>query len=89
MRFGRAARDPFNETPGMHGTYDEDADAAYIYLTDAIGVGESKRQAIAEADGLTAMVVLDFDDQERLLGIEIIGARGILRPETIESLNRH
>lgn len=73
----------------MHGTYDDDADAAYIYLTNEIQPGDSKRQAVVEADGLTATVVLDFDDQERLLGIEILGARGFLRPETIESLNRH
>ena len=72
----------------MRGTYDKSADAAYIYLVDAIGDGESKRQAVVEAEGLRAMVVLDFDDEDRLLGIEIIGARSALRPETLADLTR-
>jgi uncharacterized protein YuzE len=67
----------------MHGTYDTAADAAYIYLVNEIEPGGSKRQAVAEVDGFAAMVVFDLDDQNRVLGIEIVGARGSLQTETL------
>jgi uncharacterized protein YuzE len=72
----------------VQGTYSEQADAVYLYLVDEIRPDESKRQAPIEAEGLKAMVVLDFDEDDRILGIEIIGARGSLRPETIANLRR-
>jgi uncharacterized protein YuzE len=65
----------------MRGSYDPEADAAYLHLIDSDE--RSVRQAWVEAEGLRAMVVLDFDDEDRLLGIEIIGARDQLRRETI------
>lgn len=72
----------------MNGTYDKSADAAYLYLVDEIQPGDSKRQIPVEGDGLKPMVVLDLDDQDRILGIEIIGARNSLRAETLASLRR-
>ena len=77
-----------DQTRRMHGTYDKTADAAYLYLTEEIQPGESRRQAVVEAEGLSAMVVLDFDHRDHLIGIEIVGARGLLRPETIDRLDR-
>lgn len=54
-------------------THDPEADAAYIYVTEAIPPG-----AVAESKPLDhytpgAAVVLDFDSDNRLLGIELLG----------------
>ena len=72
----------------MEGTYDKIADAVYLQLVESIGAGGSKRQAVVEAEGLKAMMVLDFDANDRILGIEIIGAQRSLTQETLKSLKR-
>lgn len=72
----------------MEGTYDKAADAVYLRLVESIGAGGSKRQAVVEAEGLKAMMVLDFDANDRILGIEIIGARRSLTQEILDSLKR-
>ena len=63
----------------MRVTYDPEADAAYAYLVDHIEPGEAVRQVIAH-DG---DVVLDLDAKGRLLGVEVLGAKRLLRPETL------
>lgn len=70
----------------MHGTFDKHANAAYLYLVEKVDDGASTRQVVAEIDGLAARVVVDLDSKGRLLGIEIIGATGVLLPETIATL---
>ena len=60
-------------------TYDAIADAAYIYLVDRIAPGASVRQEIAEP----LNIVLDFDTDDRLLGIEILQASSRLADETL------
>ena len=72
----------------MEGTYDPEADAAYLGLVATTEPGESKRQATARVEGLRADIVFDFDADDRIIGIEIIGARDQLRPETIDGLRR-
>lgn len=72
----------------MDGTDDTSADAAYINIVESIAPGESVRQSLVEAEGLRAMVVLDSDADDRLLGIEIVGARRLLRAETLAALRR-
>ncbi len=72
----------------MQGTYDESANAVYLRLVEEFGVGESKKQSVVEAEGLEAMVVLDSDDDGYLLGVEILGARRVLRGETLAALER-
>jgi uncharacterized protein YuzE len=72
----------------MDGTYDPEVDAAYLRLVPTLEPGRSKRQAAVHADGLKAMIAFDFDDEDRILGIEIIGARDQLRAETIDALRR-
>jgi uncharacterized protein YuzE len=64
----------------MRITHDPAADAAYVYLVDRIEPGESKRQEVTEGG-----LVLDYDADGKLLGIEILYAGRLLRPETIES----
>jgi uncharacterized protein YuzE len=60
-------------------TYDPEARAAYVYLVDRIAPGEAKRQEVV----LDGQVVLDLDEHGKLLGVEIIYADSLLRPETI------
>ncbi|WP_459545810.1 DUF2283 domain-containing protein [Nocardia sp. X0981] len=70
----------------MHMTYDPSADAAYIALKQPIGAGEAVRQqnvTIKDAE-----VVLDFDEDDRLLGIEIIGAGAVLPAQTLQAAPR-
>lgn len=72
----------------MNGTYDEESDAVSLWLVDEIEAGASKRQSVVSATGLHETVVLDFDEDDRILGIEILGARRVLRPETLAALRR-
>ena len=68
----------------MRLTYDPAADAAYVYLVDRIAPGEAKQQVTA----LDGAVVLDLDATGRLLGVEVVYAKRLLRPETIEEAER-
>ncbi|MER7793955.1 DUF2283 domain-containing protein [Streptomyces sp. NPDC097640] len=61
----------------MRVTYDAETDMGYIYLVDEIGPGEAVRQELTE-DG---SVILDFDAQGRLLGVELSGAKSRLHPD--------
>jgi uncharacterized protein YuzE len=66
----------------MRVTYDRAADAAYIYLRE-IEVGGSKEQCTVECKSAKGMIVLDIDGEGRLIGIEVIGARGGLPKELL------
>jgi uncharacterized protein YuzE len=73
----------------MRVTYDPDADAAYIYLVPAIKPGESHETVTVAKDDanqeLERDLMLDFDREGRLLGIEVLAARGFLRDELLDS----
>ena len=68
----------------------EPSGEAYIYLFDsAKGYrGVSKRQAVVEArdpDGnQTGTIILDFDSEGRLIGIEALEAASVLSRELLE-----
>ena len=64
-------------------TYDPEADAAYIYVTDPIGRGEVVSGAHLHHHFDSASVNVDLDDQNRLLGIELLGVSRLLRPGVI------
>jgi len=64
-------------------TYDPEADAAYIYVTDPIEAGGSKSSSVLDRETPGSAVVMDFDDENRLLGIEILGVSKLLRPTAI------
>jgi len=70
----------------MRLTYDDLADAAYVYVVDVVEPGESKRRVSVSLYGspyrALADVVIDLDKDGRILGFEILGARRHLRPET-------
>jgi uncharacterized protein YuzE len=56
----------------MKVTYDKEADAAYIYLKKT-SPGEAK-----ETIELNENIILDFDSQNRLIGIEILAASKVV-----------
>ena len=72
----------------MNGTYDAEADAVYLRLVDPPVPGSSQRQPAVEVAGLPTTVVFDLDDEDRILGIEFIGARAAFRSETLAALQR-
>jgi uncharacterized protein YuzE len=63
--------------------YEKSIDAAYIYLKDKIGKGEAKNSYPCDPNAVNgAMIVLDFDENYKLLGIEIQDASKYL-PQTL------
>lgn len=69
----------------MRLTHDEGADAAYVYLVDEIARGEVAASRFAGIPMEGASLTVDFDANGRLLGIEVLGASRVLRPETIRA----
>ncbi len=69
----------------MRITLDRSVDAAYIYLVPTIAPGGVAYSADVsdELPGPGAFV-LDFDKENRLLGIEVLGARLALPEELLE-----
>lgn len=53
--------------------YDEQADAAYIYLKHPISDGEAKKTI-----ELNENIIIDFDEKGKLLGVEILDASKLL-----------
>lgn len=69
----------------MRLTHDEEADAAYVYLVDEIARGEVAASRVAAIPLENASLTVDFDANGRVLGIEVLGASRVLRPETIQA----
>jgi uncharacterized protein YuzE len=75
-------------------TFDRDAGLAYISLTEQRASGEVTSVplgAVAEAEGVEALhaLVLDFDQDGRLLGIEVAGDAGRILPEDLLAERGH
>ena len=71
----------------MRMTYDSDADAAYLAIGDEVADGSAVENVVIERPG-RGDIVLDFDADGRLLGVEVIGATGLLRPATLAAAIR-
>jgi uncharacterized protein YuzE len=69
----------------MKFTYDHRADAAFIQLVDHIERGEAVRSDACDVGLPLSAILLSFDAADRLLGIEILGASRLLRPEILEA----
>ena len=73
----------------MRVTYDPEADAGYIALREIESGGAKHTVALGElepdAAGLEALgsIILDFDGEERLIGIEVLTASEVLPPELL------
>lgn len=63
--------------------YDKEADAAYIYIVESIEDGEALKTI-----ELNENIILDFDKDGKLLGIEILDASKVLSKELLISSNR-
>jgi uncharacterized protein YuzE len=73
----------------MRISFDPEADAAYIYVVDQIDAGDAVRQVMTPVENSDdPMIVLDFDSEGCLLGIEVLGASHRLRAETLKAANR-
>jgi len=62
----------------MRFEYDKEADAAYIYLEDSIAEREAKKTI-----ELNDNVIVDFDKDGKLLGIEILSASKLLNKKSL------
>lgn len=57
--------------------YDSSADAAYVSLSDEPRARSAKMYA-CDPIGVGGMINLDFDEDGRLIGVEVLGARNKL-----------
>lgn len=62
----------------MKFTYDKEVDAGYIYVVENINKGE-----VVKTIQLNENIVLDFDKNNKLLGMEILNAKEILNKEVL------
>ncbi|MGW8327479.1 DUF2283 domain-containing protein [Streptomyces sp. NPDC055808] len=69
-------------------TYDETTNAAYVYLTDPQVRTKSTRMYPCDPAGVDGMINLDFDEQGRLIGIEVLAADSKLPEYLLESSAR-
>ena len=68
-------------------TFDKEADAAYIYFTKT-DAGEVKRTYLCDPNENDGMINLDFDKNNRLVGIEVLDASKKLPAELLEGATR-
>jgi uncharacterized protein YuzE len=59
-------------------SYDKEVNAAYISLRERIGVGGVKKTVPVDND-----INLDFDSEDRLVGIEVLAASDRLPAEVL------
>ena len=67
----------------MRITLDKEVDAAYIYLKENIGKGEVKN-TIALNDN----IIMDFDKDKKLIGIEILSASMIIPQKLVSEISK-
>ncbi|MEV4049579.1 DUF2283 domain-containing protein [Amycolatopsis sp. NPDC049688] len=60
----------------IESVYDAEVDALYIRLKEQISPGEAVRQVSVKGTPGDSEVILDYDVNGILLGIEILGASG-------------
>ncbi len=72
----------------MRLTFDPDADAAFVYLLPEIGPGEVAHTHMCDVEFDEGAIILAFDDQDRLLGVEVVGATKVLPPRVLEQAER-
>lgn len=69
----------------MRVTYDPSVDAGYISLREIDSGGVKHTVPLDSDGGLESLgsIVLDFDGEERLIGIEVLNASDVLPPELL------
>jgi len=68
-------------------TFDKKANAAYLYIVD-IGSADVVRTQECDVDQMLGSINLDFDKDNRLVGIEIINANQVLPKRLIDELSK-
>jgi uncharacterized protein YuzE len=71
----------------MRITYDRQADAAYLYLTDEPLAPGCESVPVDPPDGVQAMVVLDWKDG-KLVGLEVLDASKLLHEDLLSQATR-
>lgn len=67
-------------------THDKEADAQFV---DDIRDGEASTQLRSlETPGRKGKIIIDFDAEGRILGVEILEAKDVLREETLDLAKR-
>jgi len=66
-------------------TYEPSQGVAYIYLVDR-AVRPKPARGVWALDG---NLLIDLDEQGRILGIEVLDTRAVLRDETLEGAESH
>lgn len=68
-------------------THDPEADAAYIYVVGSIPPGGVAQSRVLDHHTPGASVTLDFDANNRLLGIELLGFSRLVPDEVSRRVN--
>jgi uncharacterized protein YuzE len=69
-------------------TFDDEADATYIYLAEEPRLGWHVAKTVTvPADEVGGMVNIDLDHDGRLIGIEILDARSLLSDKLRSALS--
>jgi uncharacterized protein YuzE len=76
-------RRPVEQNPDVRITYDRDANAVYIRLTDQQISGQSRTLKAPTPPGVEGFIVLDWKD-DRLVGIEVLDANALLPEDFLE-----
>lgn len=62
----------------MRFEYDKEVDAAYIYLKYPVKEGEAKKTIV-----LNDNIIMDFDKNNKLIGVEILNASKVLAKKAL------
>jgi len=73
-------KDNNNNKTKMKIEYDDEADAAYLYLKYPIKDGEASR-----SKELKENIILDYDSDGKLLGVEILNASKVLNKDALSA----
>lgn len=72
----------------MRFTYDPDADAAFVYIVDLIHPGQAARSEMCDLEIREGAVILVLDADERIIGIELLGASRLVPKEVLDRADR-
>lgn len=72
----------------MRFTYDPEADAAFVYIVGHIDPGQVARSEMCDLEIREGAVILVLDADERLLGIELLGASRLVPAEVLDRADR-
>jgi uncharacterized protein YuzE len=68
-------------------TYDSEANTAYLEVKHDVAEGSAVENVVIERPG-HGDIVLDFDADGRLLGVEVIGAAELLHTAVLDAADR-